>query len=191
MTHRLRVKFSQALASSTSLFAIGMVILWFVELPLSLSGRLGNWAWPLGIILGVLIYAVVFYLTRLFWPYSDGMRSLMGRLHNLFRDFSWPAIILISIMAGLGEELLLRGLLQTYLVRELSPFWGIVLASLIFGLLHYLSRAYIVVTFALGVVFGVAYYLSNSLMLVMIAHAVYDVFAFAVLVKYPKLLYIQ
>jgi membrane protease YdiL (CAAX protease family) len=186
------VKFTQALASSSLVLALGVVIYLLLGANISLLGKLGWW-WSilLGLLAGASTYALVYCLTKNFWMNSTSMHELMDKLASLFRDFSWPAILVISLMAGLSEELLLRGLLQNWLIELIGPAGGIGLASLVFGLMHYLSRTYVLVTFALGLLFGIAYYLSNSLLFVIIAHAVYDVLAFAVLVKYPHLLGIK
>jgi membrane protease YdiL (CAAX protease family) len=185
------VRFTQALASSGLVLALGVVIYVLLGANISLVGNLGWWSILLGIVAGGLTYGLVYCLTKVFWMDSPPMRELMEKLASLFRDFSWPSILVISLMAGLSEELLLRGLLQNWLVEIIGPAGGIAVASLVFGLMHYLSRTYVLVTFTLGLFFGIAYYLSNSLLFVIIAHAVYDVFAFAVLVKYPHLLGIK
>jgi membrane protease YdiL (CAAX protease family) len=185
------VRFTQALASSGLVLALGVIIYSVFGTNISLFGKLGWWSVLLGLFAGATIYGLVYCLTKFFWMNSVSMRELMDKLASLFRDFSWPAILAISLMAGLSEELLLRGLLQNWLIELMGPAGGIGLASLVFGLMHYLSRTYVLVTFTLGLAFGVAYYLSNSLLFVIIAHAVYDVFAFAVLVKYPHLLGIK
>ena len=180
------VKFSQALYSSSIVLALGLIAMLIFNPSLSALGSIGWWSVVLGMIAGAGLYGVVFVLTKAFLMGSASMRDLMEKLASLFRDFSWPAIVVISIMAGVSEELLLRGLLQNWLVDVFNPTVGIALASLVFGLMHFLTRTYVLVTFALGMVFGVAYYLTDSLVFVMVAHAAYDVLAFAVLVKFPR-----
>lgn len=185
------MKFSQALLSSSLILALGLALWLLFGIELTVLGTLGWWSLPIGIGAGALLYILVFWVTNAFWMRIASMRFLMERLHSIFREFSWPSIIIVSIMAGVGEELLVRGVLQNVLVNYLGPTSGIVLASLVFGFMHYLSKTYVLVTFALGLAFGLAYHLSDSLVLVMTAHAIYDVFAFAVIVKYPQLLKID
>jgi len=185
------MSFFQAFLSSLLILTLGL-LLWFgLNIELSLLGRIGWWSLGLGAIGGVLLYICVFYLTRLFWIRLSSLRSLMSYLHRLFKDFSWFSIVIISVMAGVGEELLVRGVLQSYLISHFNPVIGIVLASLTFGLMHYLTKTYVMIAFALGLLFGLAYYISESMALVMVAHAVYDVVAFAIIVKYPHLLKIN
>lgn len=187
----LTMKFSQAFLSGFLILAIGITLWLASSIELSLMGSLGRWSLPIGVLAGALLYLMILWLTNLFWARVASMQSLLAELHELFKDFSWLSIIVISIMAGIGEELLIRGVLQNTLVAYLGPWLGIVLASLVFGLMHYLSKTYVIVTFVLGLAFGLVYHLTDSLALVMFAHAVYDVFAFAVIVKYPHVLNID
>ncbi len=78
-------------------------------------------------------------------------------------------IVLLSIAAGIGEELFFRGMLQSYI--------GIFGAAMIFGLLHALTPAYFVLATAIGLYFGYLYESTNNLLIPMIGHAAYDVFA--------------
>jgi len=91
-------------------------------------------------------------------------------------------------MAGVSEELLFRGVIQTAISNTTTPFLGIVISSFVFGLMHFYNRLYILITFLVGLILGYLYHESKSLVLVMTMHAVYDFFAFMLIVKYPQLL---
>jgi hypothetical protein len=84
-------------------------------------------------------------------------------------------IAVISWLAGFAEELLFRGVLQAK--------FGIAIASIVFGLVHCVTPAYIVVATAIGLFIGLVYHASGSLLLVIQLHAVYD-FAALVYLKY-------
>lgn len=185
------LRLHQVLPSAIAVVVLGWGLTFLIDVNWTPLGRFG-WASLLyGVIAGILFYVGVFFFSCQGWFYTKAMRKLMHSLHGLFSQFSWPAIIVVSILAGVGEELLFRGVLQTWLISVVDPFWGIVLASMVFGLLHYLTKIYVVVTFAIGLLFGALFYYSNSLLLVMLAHTVYDICAFAVIVKYPHLLGIE
>ena len=49
------------------------------------------------------------------------------------------------LSAGVGEEMLFRGVLQASISSWLGCAWGLVLASLLFGLLHPISLTYMVI----------------------------------------------
>jgi len=188
------IKFTQAFTSSFIILFIALIGISITGLSakdLALSDELYSWSIVVGIIAGIALYGVIYLLTILVFNKFTQMPDLMQKLHYLFRHFTWPQIVIISLMAGLGEELLFRGFIQTHAVSIFNPFIGIVVASLLFGVVHALSKIYILVTFGMGVILGSVYFYLDSLILVIVIHAVYDVLAFAILVKYPHYLGIK
>jgi len=181
--HALRLK--DVLPSALGVVVLGLALCLTAPPGWSVMGGLGWWSLPAGVVLGGVLYLLGYIFTRVPSFYAGSMRDLIQMLHNLFRNFSWFDIILVSCLAGLGEELLIRGVLQAWLVDYSTPLAGILLASFIFGLMHALSKAYVVLTAVLGCFFGVALYLSHSIILVIVAHAVYDILAFFIIVKRP------
>jgi membrane protease YdiL (CAAX protease family) len=85
--------------------------------------------------------------------------------------------------AGVGEEMLFRGVLQGVLARWLGTWEGLAVASLLFGLLHPISTTYVVVAGLLGAYLGAVWILSGNLLVVVIAHAVYDYLALRALFR--------
>ena len=182
------IQFKQLLVPSMIMLLGAAVLLLVSGYTLSWFGSLDLSTILTSMVVVVVTYAFIYWLTSHAWLNTHEMRQLNTQLVALFKDLTWPQIIALSICAGVGEELLFRGLLQTWLVAKLNPLWGILGASVVFGLMHYLNSIYIFLTFVLGCLFGVAYYLTDSLLLIMIAHAVYDIIAFGVIVKYSHLL---
>ena len=73
-------------------------------------------------------------------------------------------ILSITIMAPLVEELLFRGAIQGHLMRKWKmPYLGIVVSSLIFGVVHG-NPAQIPFAFVVGIALGWVYYLTGSLL---------------------------
>ena len=182
------VGFKRLFVPSFSMTIVALIILSISSYSLSLFGKLDLLSISVSMTAVIFIYAMVHWLTSHSWFSTREMRELNKVLIDLFKGLSWPQMILLSISAGIGEELLFRGLLQTWLVSHVSPLWGIAAASLVFGLLHYINASYVLLTFFLGCIFGIAYHLTDSLLLVMAAHTFYDIIAFGVIVKYPHLL---
>jgi membrane protease YdiL (CAAX protease family) len=81
----------------------------------------------------------------------------------------WPEAVGISACAGLGEEILFRGLLQSVV--------GILPSALVFGLLHALTPFYFLFATAIGLYFSFLLTISGNLLVPIVAHAVYDLFA--------------
>lgn len=196
MSTQPQISLKQAALPSLGLVLLGVLIWAFSGIELSLSGNLftdfSSARIPAvilsGGLLGIVIYVITFYLTGFLFTSIPSLRDLFTLLRDLFANLSWPGIILLSCSAGIGEELLVRGLLQTTLVSYLGSWAGVLIASLIFGIMHAISLTYVVVTFLLGLVFGLLFLVTESLALVMVAHIAYDILAFAVIVKFPSVL---
>ena len=75
----------------------------------------------------------------------------------------------IAVLGPILEEVLFRGAIQGYLMRKYNPKVGIVVASVIFGVIH-MNPIQIFYATWLGLVFGWMYYRIRSLMPVIIGH---------------------
>lgn len=87
----------------------------------------------------------------------------------IFSNAALIDIIIIALIAGVAEEMLFRGVLQ---VR-----FGIVAASIVFGLMHFISPAYVIITAVMGLYIGAFYYFSKSLLVPIQIHFLYDLAA--------------
>lgn len=133
---------------------------WWSALHLEPQALLGL---PLGLLL-LATNATVLHLTRRFG--SSGAHLLVDELLvPMVRPLGLWHMLVISIASGLCEEALFRGVVQAEV--------GVVLASLIFGILHVPERRYLVggVQSAFsGVYLGLLYALTADLTLVAVAH---------------------
>lgn len=103
-----------------------------------------------------------------------GIRPFRVALDNtvlrVFRRMSLFSVLLVSLVSALGEEIFFRGVLQT--------LFGVVVASLFFGFMHFGGRkemwAFGLAALFLGFVFGYAYLRSGELLSALIAHGLYN-----------------
>ena len=179
------ISFKSVLPSAIGLMLIGISIAGFYQ-PWSWTGQLGLLVVPIGVTFGALLYLAMFSLSAIPMLRIDSAQSLLLMLHQLFKNLTWTQIIVVSLLAGIGEEILIRGALQSFLVSLSSPLLGIIAASLVFGLLHFLTKMYVLLTFVMGLMFAVVFHLTNSMIVVMLAHTVYDILAFTMIVKFPE-----
>jgi uncharacterized protein len=111
-------------------------------------------------------------------PFVRIRRFLDDVLLPLLRDCSLAELALLSALAGLGEEMLFRGFLQDGVNRWWqtgTPWPGLLVASASFGLLHPISRTYVLLAALLGLYLGLVYEVSGgNLLVVVVAHATYD-----------------
>jgi uncharacterized protein len=101
----------------------------------------------------------------------------------LFEDSDWSELALISLSAGVGEEMLFRGVLQATLMDWFGVGWGLSLASILFGVLHPISIGYIVFAGFLGFYLGGIWIYNGNLLTVMVTHAVHDFVALGYLIR--------
>jgi membrane protease YdiL (CAAX protease family) len=105
-------------------------------------------------------------------------------IRPLFEPCSVLDLLLIAVVAGIGEEMLFRGFLQGILARWLGTATGLALASIVFGLFHPITLSYAVLATLLGVYLGLWYLATESLLVAITAHAVYDGVALVYLVRH-------
>jgi uncharacterized protein len=113
----------------------------------------------------------------------------LARIKQFFEEEARPIMVgrtradlaLLSLAAGIGEEMLFRGVIQAALTRWMGRWVGLVGGSLLFGLMHPISPTYIAIATAVGAYLGALWLIDGNLLSVIIAHAVYDFLALIVL----------
>jgi len=81
----------------------------------------------------------------------------------------------LGAAAGLGEEMLFRGVLQTELSSRLGDGIALGLSSIIFGALHAVTPLYAALASLASVFFGYLYVESQNLAVPIVCHGLYDV----------------
>ncbi|MBC8412383.1 CPBP family intramembrane metalloprotease [bacterium] len=159
-----------ALATEGGMAVCALVLAAFFQIDLQWSS--GN---PILDIISGVLSAVPPFLIFLFVISKPGgkygvcnslRKTLLEDCRPLFSQLSVLDILFISLLAGLGEELLFRGILQYKL--------GLIIASIAFGLVHFISPAYILIAALIGVYIGLIYEYSQNLMTPVVMHFIYD-----------------
>ena len=165
-----------------ALMLIGLVWILWRDLPFKWSdaSRVSpTAATVIGLATAAGLAAIQFILLRLV-PERGPVRALR-RLYRellfpLFRASTPLEIVVISVLAGVGEEVLFRGAMQ--------PEWGLIVTSLVFGLLHVGGR----LTAALGIwaactgaLLGWLMIATGGLLAPIVAHMAYDALALSYL----------
>jgi membrane protease YdiL (CAAX protease family) len=100
-------------------------------------------------------------------PLLGSLRKMVrGEIKTVFASATVLDICLISLWAGLAEELLFRGVIQAR--------WGLVWASILFGVLHFVTPAYALLAMVIGVYIGLVHHFFQSLLIPIQLHAIYD-----------------
>jgi sodium transport system permease protein len=159
--------------------------------PAALFALVGKWEWKEtfklhapragamagGVLLGVGLVPIIALLSRIqryFWPGDTATEKFMS-------DLLVPALqahpfltpLLVGGLAGVFEELLFRGPIQTALMRKSRPWVAIAITAVIFAAAH-LDLHGLALRAALGVFLGWVVWRSGSIFPAMLLHALYD-----------------
>jgi membrane protease YdiL (CAAX protease family) len=141
---------------------------------------LGTFAWePSSFALGTAAAIPLWMVFTATWstefrPLRRIRDDLERILPLLFKGASVGDLALVSLAAGIGEEILFRGLLQSGLQTLTGPWTGLALASLCFGLAHPLSTAYVAIATLMGMYLGWIWQATGNLLAPIATHAAYD-----------------
>jgi uncharacterized protein len=154
----------------------------------------------IGVTLAVLMLVGVYWLSRMDWAWFSDIETLLERalVPSLRRCQIWQLLVL-AILAGVGEELLFRWAVQgwlelfgNWLIADLifpqgqwsnSASWvafgfAAVVSSVLFGLCHAVTRAYWVLASGMGLIFSLVVVGGGGLVGAITAHGLYDFLAF-------------
>jgi membrane protease YdiL (CAAX protease family) len=159
--------------------------------PAALFALLGHWRWRetfrlyaprppavlAAIIVGLGAVPVVALLSGLqnkFWPPDEGTQRVT-------QEFILPTLqahpfitpLVVGALAGIFEELPLRGPIQTAMMRRMSPWVAILVAAVLFAGAH-LDLHGVTLRAVLGVLLGWIVWRTGSIVPAMIVHAAYD-----------------
>jgi membrane protease YdiL (CAAX protease family) len=178
-THRQTIVLAAVLIEGGLAF-LATLLGWLVGQPP--VEKLGwNWAGALwGVAAAVPMVAAFFVLHT--YPIGP-LRRIRRFGEEVVRPLLAPCTIMdllgISVLAGVGEEMLFRGVLQAACTRwfESLPA-AVAVAALVFGLLHAITLTYALLAALAGAYLGLVWVATDNLLTPIVAHALYD---FAVL----------
>jgi len=128
--------------------------------------------------------AAFFLLLRSRLSSIERIRRLFDEIAlPFFGAYTWFELAVLSLLAGIGEEMLFRGMAQAALDHWLGPWLALALASLLFGLLHALTPAYAILASLAGAYLGAIWLATGNLLVVIEAHALYDFIALSYLLR--------
>jgi membrane protease YdiL (CAAX protease family) len=120
------------------------------------------------------------------WPVGP-LARIKQISEEFIREWFAPCTLfelgMISLVAGIGEEMLFRGVIQDAVSAWINPLVGVTLASLLFGLMHPITSVYILLAALMGAFLGWIYIATGNLLPVIICHGLYDFLALAYLTR--------
>jgi membrane protease YdiL (CAAX protease family) len=136
-------------------------------------------AWTLGLLAASLTIIIVFRQIAVVLRLREGplLRELLPRTGDERRVFA-----VLSVVAGVAEEVAYRGYAIPVLLPVLGPVGALLLTSAVFGVLHaYQGALGILRTAVMGATLGGSFLLSGSLLPSVAAHVLIDLLAGLVL----------
>ncbi|QDT91274.1 CPBP family intramembrane glutamic endopeptidase [Gimesia algae] len=168
-----------------SLISIGIIVIAFgVGWGLGVSPLANlNWNW-MDLLIGALA-ALPLYLF-FFWTAKLPIKSFQQIQQFLLEELGprvehgkvWELFIL-CIFIGLGEEMLFRGVLQSW-ATQYGVVAAIIFTNILFGVLHSITRLYVIVATLMGVYMSLLLILftPQNLLIPVTTHTVYDFMCF-------------
>lgn len=163
---------------------VAIVLGWLLGIDPAAGTR---WDWQAvfwGSVATLPMVGMLLLIVRSNWPPLKRLVSLVDEVAVplLGQRPIWD-LALLSLLAGVGEELMFRGLLQGGVALYLGDAWALIVASGVFGLCHALTRTYAVLAALIGFWLGGLWLLAGNLLAPMLAHALYDFFALVYLLR--------
>lgn len=129
----------------------------------------------------LLIYLSLFH----FWtpsPMKPMKRFVETHLQPMFRASTLLELIILSLMAGIAEELLFRWCIQGGIDSWLQPqlggsaalFIALISSSLIFGICHWVNPSYGISTMIIGLYLGILMAHFENWLVPAVTHALFD-----------------
>ncbi len=149
----------------------------------------GGFLWG---IMGTLPLMAALWLTaKVPWrPFARIMEVLDETFIPLFRQCRIMDLAVIALLAGIGEELLFRGIVQGWTADKVGGAYGagigLAVAAAIFGLLHSVTFTYALLAGCIGLYLGAMWLATGNLLVPITSHALYDFLAFVYLVQVRK-----
>jgi membrane protease YdiL (CAAX protease family) len=114
-------------------------------------------------------------MMRLRWGPIEELRTLVREMvAPMFEGAGWLQIAVVAALAGIGEELLFRGVIQESIGARFGVAVGLASASMLFGLAHPISKAYGYFAAGMGLYLGLLAVVAENLLAPIIAHGLYD-----------------
>jgi membrane protease YdiL (CAAX protease family) len=125
----------------------------------------------LGVLLGLVLFSAV---VTVLW--------LAGSYHvtSIRPDAPWfGALLVVGLGAGIGEEIMFRGVLFRIVEEGLGTWWALAISALLFGAIHIANPGATLwssaaIAIEAGLLFGLLYHVTRSLPICMGVHAAWN-----------------
>jgi len=182
--------FKTALYFESSLILVAIVLGWIAEIDpfefiffneqVLINGVIGTI--PLCIIFLALNHIKTDALLKIRQVLHDTLGESLEHLH-------WTDLFILAAVAGISEEILFRGVIQPWLENSWGLVAGLIISSIIFGLVHAVTWLYFILAASISAYLGMYldYESTRNLVTPIIIHGLYDFFAFMAILQSYRL----
>lgn len=179
--------FLEAIIFEGGLLLLAVGLAWLLGYGLSSQVKYRWQAFGLAVASSCPPLLALIWCTRSGWkPLARLFQEIEDQILPLFASCSIFDFAGISILAGVAEEALFRGVLQNALADSLGAPLALLAASTLFGLAHFITPAYAFLASVLGVYLGGLLVISGNLLVPILVHTIYDFVALAYLTRKYK-----
>jgi uncharacterized protein len=129
----------------------------------------------LGILASLPLFALFFWLLHSSLPALERIGEFLeAHVRTVFEHWAIWQLAVISLLAGVCEEVFFRSVFQGGLARHIGTIPALVVASVTFGCFHWVTKTYAVIATLIGAYLGVLWLAAGNLLAPITTHAVYD-----------------
>ncbi len=181
-----------AAAFEGSLTVVAIVLGWLLGQPPSRTFHFNLHHAAVGVVATLPPLGLLWLCLKLPLPPLKTITQILDEmLVPLFRGCQLMHLAIIAALAGLGEEMLFRGVIQAAIQAEaanefggLPGMWlGLLIAAALFGLLHSITPTYALLAGLIGLYLGWLWLEYDNLLVPITVHALYDFVVLVYLVK--------
>lgn len=177
-----------AIAVEGGLILLAIALAWLFNTDLIAGIRLQPLSLAIGLAASLPMFAVLPLTARSELPLLARIREVMDEhLLPWLSPCRLVDLAVLASLAGIAEELLFRAFLQATIGDWLGPIWGLVIASVIFGVVHWITPGYAMLACLAGFYLGGVWLATGGdTLAVMLAHGIYDFGALPILLKWHQ-----
>jgi uncharacterized protein len=177
-----------AAAFEGSLVAVAIVLGWLLNIRPLATFQFDLRDAILGIVATLPLLIVLWLCLKLpLRPLRSIVQILDEMLAPMFRECGYMQLAILAALAGVGEEMLFRGIVQAtaaeWIGGPYGDMLGLLSAAVLFGLLHFVTPTYAVLAGLIGLYLGWLWLADGNMLTPMIVHGLYDFLALAYFVK--------
>jgi hypothetical protein len=178
--------FKQACIFEGSLIGLALVLGWLADINPFASLYFSETAFLHGIIATLPIFIIFLALYQLNIKSLTKIKTLLlDMLGPVLLRYHWTDLLILAAIAGISEEILFRGVIQPWMESSWGMLTGLIVSSILFGLVHAVTLLYFLLATLMSAYLGLLLDVeaSRNLLIPIVTHGFYDFLAFLVIAR--------